>query len=138
MVRRLKEFVDSAERIGVVGSPSSTANMTIDILGTAAKKRLVGNLSIFNYDQEGLDHFALGQIVEIEMRNPWTQDPTMKGVIRQRGRVDPITERQDTHTASMSVSSVFSDTGNNLEQSILGTVPPTGTSIKLMNGEIAI
>ena len=112
MVNKLKEVVGKAERIGVVGSPSSTANLTIDILGTAANKRLVGNLSVFNYDQEGHDNYALGQIVEIEMRNPWTQDPTMRGLIRQRGRVDPITERQDTHTASMSVSSVFSDTGS--------------------------
>ena len=136
MERRTKEFVDKAERIGVLGSPSSTANLTIDILGTAVKKRLVGSLSIFDYVQEGLDHYALGQIVEIEMRNPWTQDPTMKGIIRHRGRVDPITERQDIHTASMTVSSVFSDTGSKLEQSILGTVPPTGTSIKLLNDEI--
>jgi len=136
MVSKLKEVVGKAERIGVVGSPSSTANLTIDILGTAANKRLVGNLSVFNYDQEGHDNYALGQIVEIEMRNPWTQDPTMRGLIRQRGRVDPITERQDTHTASMSVSSVFSDTGSRLEQSILGTVPPTGTSIKLLDSHI--
>jgi hypothetical protein len=132
----LKEIIDRAERIGVIGSPSSTSKLTIDILGTAANKRLVGNLSVFNYNQDGNDHYALGQIVEIEMRNPWTQDPTIRGLIRQRGRVAPITERHDTHTASMSISSVFSDIGSRLEQSILGTVPPTGTSIKLLDNNI--
>jgi len=136
MVDDLNMVVDGAEKIGVIGSPSSTSNLTLDILGTAVNKRLVGNLSIFSYDQEGLDHYALGQIVEIEMRNVWTQDPTMRGLIRQRGRVDPITERQDTHTATMAISSVFGCSGDKMKQSILGTVPPTGTSIKLLNDEI--
>ncbi|MFH1447344.1 MAG: ATP-binding protein, partial [Candidatus Micrarchaeota archaeon] len=132
----LKTIVDRAERIGVIGSPSSTNNLTIDILGTASNKKLVGTLSIFDYDQDGYEHYALGQIVEIEMRNVWTQDPTMRGLIRQKGRVDPITERQDTHTATMTVSSVFQKQGDAVNQSILGTVPPTGTSVKLMNKEI--
>jgi hypothetical protein len=132
----LEQIIERAEKIGVIGSPSSTANMTIDILGTAVNKRLVGGLSVFKYDQDGREHYALGQIVEIEMRNVWTQDPTMRGLIRQKGRVDPITERQDTHTATMSVSSVFQKQGDRMDQSIFGTVPPTGTSIKLMNKEV--
>jgi hypothetical protein len=132
----LKRAVERAERIGVIGSPSSTGNLTVDILGTAVNKRLVGSLGVFEYNQDGKDHYALGQIVEIEMRNVWAQDPTMRGLIRQRGRVDPITERQDTHIAVMSVSSVFAKDGDRVEQSILGTVPPTGTSIKLLNREV--
>jgi len=132
----LKQIIERAERIGVIGSPSSTSNLTIDILGTAVNKRLVGNLSVFEYDQEGREHYALGQIVEIQMRNVWTQDPTMRGLIRQKGRVDPITERQDTHTATMSISSVFQIQGDRVDQSLFGTVPPTGTSIKLMNKEV--
>ena len=136
MENPMKKNLDRAEKIGVIGSPSSTANMTIDILGTAVNKRLVGSLSVFEYDQDGHEHYALGQIVEIEMRNVWTQDPTMRGLIRQKGRVDPITERQDTHTATMSISSVFQRQGDKIDQSILGTVPPTGTSIKLMNEEV--
>lgn len=129
----IKKSFDSAERIGVIGSPSSTGELTIDILGTAVNKRLVGNLSIFNYIQDGQDHYALGQITEILMLNVWTQDPTMRGLIRQKGRVDPITEKQDTHTAKMMISSVFGKKGNSFEQSILGTVPSTGTSVKLLD-----
>lgn len=136
MVDVLNKCLEGAERIGVIGSPSSTGNLTLDILGTAVNKRLVGNLGVFNYNQDGYDHFALGQIVEIEMRNVWTQDPTMRGLIRQKGRVDPITERQDTHIARMTVSSVFAKKGDNLEQSILGTVLSTGTSIKLLDENI--
>lgn len=99
-------------------------------------KRLVGKLSIFNYNQDGNEHFALGQITEIIMQNIWTQDPTMRGIIRQKGRVDPITERQDIHIAKMMVSSVFSKVNEIVEPSILGTVPSTGTAIKLFNEEL--
>lgn len=132
----LRQILERSERIGVIGSPSSTADLTIDILGTAVNKRLVGGLSIFEYHQEGRKNYALGQIVEIEMRNVWTQDPTMRGLIRQKGRVDPITERQDIHIARMTISSVFQKQGDRIDQSILGTVPPTGTSIKLMCIEV--
>ncbi|NIA09694.1 MAG: DUF87 domain-containing protein [Nitrospiraceae bacterium] len=136
MVENIKEAFDSAERIGVIGSPSSTGGLTIDILGTAVNKRLVGHLSIFHYIQEGKDHYALGQITKITMQNIWTQDPTMRGLIRQKGRVDPITERQDVHTAEMLPSSVFCRGSRALEPSILGTVPSTGASIKLVNENI--
>jgi len=135
MVENIKEAFDNAERIGVIGSPSSTGGLTIDILGTAVNKRLVGNLSIFHYIQEGDEHYALGQITEITMKNVWSE-ATMRGLIRQKGRVDPITERQDVHTAKMMPSSVFCRGSRALEPSILGTVPSTGTSIKLLNENI--
>jgi len=38
----------------------------------------------------------------------------MRGIIRQKGRVDPITERQDVHTAKMMVSSVFCSEGGSI------------------------
>ena len=129
----IKNSFDHAERIGVIGSPSSTSSLVIDILGTAADKRLVGSLCMFHFTQDGNDHYALGQITEIQLRNVWSEDPTMRGLIRQKGRVDPITERQDTHTARMIVSAVFGMTSNGFEPSMLGTVPSTGTSIKLVS-----
>ena len=132
----IKKTIESSEKIGVIGSPSSTGNMTIDILGTAVDKRLVGNLSVFTYDQEGTPNYALGQIVEIEMKNVWTQDPTIRGLIRLKGRVDPVTERQDTHTATFTVSSVFSEKEEKVHQDVFGTVPPTGTYVYELTQEI--
>jgi energy-coupling factor transporter ATP-binding protein EcfA2 len=133
LVEGIKKEFDNAERIGVIGSPSSTGQLTIDVLGTAVNKSLVGSLSVFSFNQDGCDHYALGQIVEITMQNVWSQDPTIRGLIRQKGRIDPITERQDTHTAKVTVSSVFANRSGMIEQSILGTVPSTGTSIKVLN-----
>lgn len=132
----IKEQFDQTEKIGVIGSPSSTAGLNIDVLGIAVKKRLVGGLSVFHYTQDSEDHYAMGQITEVQMQNVWTEDPTMRGIIREKGRVDPITERQDVHVASMMVSSVFSDGAAGIEPSALGTVPPTGTSIRLLDQSI--
>jgi hypothetical protein len=127
---------DHAERIGVIGSPSTTRNLTIDILGIATDKRLVGSLCIFRFRQDNKVNYALGQITEIKLKNTWSEDPTIRGLIRQRGSIEPITEKQDTHVAIMIVGAVFADTLNGYEPSMLGTVPPTGTPIKLVNGDI--
>lgn len=136
MTEDIKKTFDNTERIGVIGSPSSTGQLTIDVLGTAIGKSLVGSLSVFNFHQDGFDHYALGQIVEILMQNVWAQDPTVRGLIRQKGRIDPITERQDTHIAKMTVSSVFAKKNGLIDQSILGTVPSTGTPTKALSEDV--
>ena len=69
MTENIRKNFDNTERIGVIGSPSSTGQLTIDVLGTAVNKSLVGSLSIFNFNQDGYDHYALGQIIEITMQN---------------------------------------------------------------------
>jgi hypothetical protein len=97
MQKNLDQLVDEAERIGVVGSPSSTSELALDILAGAVSKKLVGELVLLRYHQDGLSHYALGQITEVKLRNVWHEDPTMRSLIRQRGRVDTVSERQDTH-----------------------------------------
>jgi hypothetical protein len=132
----LQQLIDRTERIGVIGSPSSTSELTLDILGVATNKKLVGELSLFRFLQDDRNHFALGQITEVELHNVWMQDATMRSLIRQRGRVDPVSERQDTHIGKMSLSAVFKEGISGFEPSILGTVPATGTPIHLANDDI--
>ena len=128
----LDRLVDETEQMGVVGSPSSTAQLAVDILGSAAGRKLVGELAFFRFLQGASPHYALGQITEIELQNAWHEDPAMRSLIRARGRVDAVSGRQDTHLGRMTVSAVFRGTGPGAyEPSILGTVPPTGTSIRL-------
>ena len=133
----LKKIVDQTERLGVVGSPSSTAQLALDILGTAVTRKLVGELALFRYLQDASAHYALGQITEIQLRNIWHEDPTMRSLIRQRGRVDAVSERQDTHLGQMNISAVFREGGPaGYEPSILGTVPSTGTPIHLVTDPV--
>jgi hypothetical protein len=129
-------LIDKSERIGVVGSPSSTSELALDILGTAAAKKLVGELALFRYIQDGRPHYALGQITEVKLRNVWHEDPTMRSLVRQRGRIDAVSERQDTHLGEMTISAVFSSGSNGYHPSILGTVPSTGTPVYLANDEV--
>jgi DNA helicase HerA-like ATPase len=136
MQKNLDQLVDQAERIGVVGSPSSTNELALDILAGAVSKKLVGELALFRYHQDGLSHYALGQITEVKLRNVWHEDPTMRSLIRQRGRVDIVSERQDTHLGEMTISAVFSAGPNGYRPSILGTVPATGTPIHLVNDAV--
>ncbi|WP_042687496.1 ATP-binding protein [Candidatus Nitrosotenuis chungbukensis] len=132
----LSNLVDKAEDIGVVGSPSSTSHLKLDILGRAADKRLVGSMAVLKYTQDGHANYALGQITEVSLYNPFVMDPTMRSIIRQRGSVEPITERQDTHSADMLISAVFQESGDGLDPSSFSTVPSTGSRIKTINQDI--
>jgi len=133
----LEEIVDETERLGVIGSPSSTAQLGLDILGSAVGRKLVGELALFRFSQDASPHYALGQITEVQLRNVWHEDPTMRSLIRQRGRVDAVSERQDTHLGQMVISAVFRKGGSaGYEPSILGTVPSTGTPIHLVTDEV--
>lgn len=137
MNNKLQQLVDETERLGVVGSPSSTAQLALDILGSAVNRKLVGELALFHFNQDATRHFALGQITEVQLRNIWHEDPTMRSLIRQRGRVDAVSERQDTHLGQMILSAVFKVGGTKgYEPSILGTVPSTGTLIHLVTDEV--
>jgi hypothetical protein len=133
---KIDQLIDHAERIGVIGSPSSTSKLSLDILGSAVNKKLIGELALFRYMQDGKRHYALGQITEITLRNIWHEDPTMRSLIRQRGTVDAISERQDTHQGEMTVSAVFAQEAHGHEPSIMGTVPPTGTPIYIIDNKI--
>jgi len=132
----IEQLITSSERIGTIGSPSSTSELSLDILGTAAAKKLVGELALFGFPQDGKNHYALGQITEVKLKNIWLEDPTMRSLARQRGLVNPVSGQQDTHLGEMTVSAVFSSEGTEFEPSILGTVPATGTFIHLASDQI--
>src|SRR5579885_3793202 len=133
----LNKLLDNAARLGVVGSPSSTAQLALDVLGAAVTRKLVGELALLRFPQDSAQHFALGQITEVQLRNVWHEDPTMRSLIRQRGRVDAVSERQDTHLGQMLISAVFRKGGPaGYEPSILATVPATGTPIHLVTDPV--
>jgi len=132
----IEQLISTSERIGTIGSPSSTSKLSLDILGTAVGKKLVGELALFRFSQDGKPHYALGQITEVQLKNIWLEDPTMRSLARQRGQVNPVSGQQDTHLGEMTVSAVFSDEGGRFESSILGTVPSTGTFIHLATDQI--
>ncbi|MGB9589553.1 MAG: helicase HerA domain-containing protein, partial [Candidatus Hydrothermia bacterium] len=134
--KTIEQCLSDSERFGAIGSPSTTSSLTLDILGTAVDRKLLGELAAFRFQQDGRKHLALGQITEINLRNVWLENPTIRSIVRQKGRLEPVSERQDTHTAIMSLGSVFDVSEELSKPSILGTVPPTGTEIRLVNDDL--
>ena len=134
-----RDAVDAGEQVGVVGSPSSTSRLSVDVLGSKADRSLAGALVVLRFEQDGRTAYALGQVTEVLLDNPFMRDPTLKGLIRQHGSVDPITGGHDTHAAEMLVSAVFVEgERGRIEQGSMGTVPPTGTPVRLASaGAIA-
>lgn len=135
-MQEVRKLVDSSERLGAIGSPSTTAELTLDIFGTAVGKKLVGELGVLRYTQEGTDHYALGQITEVILRNVMLEQAIGRGIVRERERWDAVQGRQDTHTATMNLGAVFALGADSIQPSLLGTVPPTGTSIHLVGDEL--
>lgn len=45
----LDQQIDQTERIGVVGSPSSTSELALDILASAVNRKLVGEFALFRF-----------------------------------------------------------------------------------------
>jgi hypothetical protein len=100
-------------------------------------RKLVGELALFRFTQDESPHYALGQITEVKLVNIWHEDATIRSLIRQRGRVDAVSGRQDTHLGQMALSAVFRQGGSRgFEPSMLGTVPPTGTPIHLVDDAV--
>ena len=131
--QKLRQLFDNAEKIGMIGSPSSTTELALDILGHSVNKNLVGQLAMFHYIQDNSSHYALGQINEITLRNRWLEAATIQSIIREKEQLDSISEIQDTHRGEMIVSAVFSHQSEDYGQSKLGTVPKTGTSIRIVD-----
>lgn len=135
--KKIEQVVAELERIGMIGSPSTTAEFSLDILEKAVNKKLVGELATFQFSQDGKDHYAIGQITEIELRNAWLEGASLRSIARQKGVVNPISGQQDTHLGKMTISAVFAQKSEKeFEQSMLGTVPATGTYIQIANDEL--
>src|SRR5688572_28217557 len=118
-----------AQDVAVVGSPSTNTELTVDLLQEAVEERLVGALVAFEATQNGNTLTSVGQIVGIELRNRWDEDSVFRNLVKRTGEIPPITNRQDTRTASLVVGATFRNCRNSYDPDVLGMVPPTGTRV---------
>lgn len=130
------KLITDSDMIGVIGSPSSTNDLSIDILESATKRKLIGELSYFPFKQDSNPHYAIGQITGVNLNNPMLEDATMKNLIREKGYIETISGIQDTYRGELSISAVFGEENSRYFPSLLGTVPPTGTSIHLVDDSV--
>lgn len=121
----------SAISIAVLGSPSTTNEMSLDILADASSRKLVGSLVYFDLDQEGVSLRVTGQITDLEMRNTMHEHTDVKNAVKTRGRLAGISGLLDVRTASFAPGAVFgrADVQDHWGYEVLGTVPSAGTVV---------
>jgi DNA helicase HerA-like ATPase len=116
-----------ANDVAVVGSPSSNAVLTLDVLLDASSERLVGALLALETRQDGRALSVVGQVTSLALSNKWHEDSVFRNLIKRTGDIPPVTNRQDTRTAEFIVSATFEQLGTGWQPGMLGMVPPTGT-----------
>jgi len=108
------------EDIGIVGSPSTTAKVSVDILEDATGLSLQGQLVYFSHKLDAGYLFALGTVTDIETSNRWHEDDNMRGVLKRYGSLPHLSGVGDVRTAEVLVQAAYlSQT-----QDLLGEEPP--------------
>ena len=128
--------------VAVVSSPSTSVELTLDVVDDHSASNLIGALVGFRWDQSNPQNDSqtiptrvLGQITSIQMRNRWHEDQTFKNIIKSNKTLPAITPQQDTRTAVMKIGGCFVQTENRGHHSHgdLGGVPSTGTDVLLVD-----
>lgn len=124
-------------RVGIIGSPSTTSELTIDIVEEAHGRSLLGDM-VYTSHPAGDDYMlAVGTVTEIETRNRWHEDPNMRGVLRVHGRLPHLSADGDVRTAKVRVQAVYRADNDGTPFSdhpqedggALGMSPTTGASV---------
>lgn len=136
MTTEIDNILENSEIIGTISSPSSNLELSIDISDKSIMRKLVGDLVVFNYTQDEKSHYSIAQITEIELRNVLLEDPTIKSIARKKGSVNSISNIQDVFVGKILCGSVFGSNDEAYEQSLLGTVPPTGTPVYRVSNDL--
>jgi DNA helicase HerA-like ATPase len=128
--------------VGVVGSPSDTSEITIDIIESAENARLRGQMVYLVVPHEDRQIAILGQISRVETQNRWHEDMAFRGIIKRQGALPHLSGRADVRTATLTVQAAFAidisdETGEEFcEEDMLGTSPSTGKRIYAVRDEV--
>lgn len=93
--------------IGMVGSPSTTSKVTVDILEDATGFPLRGQLVSLTHRMDNRWLIALGTVTEIRTSNRWHEDPNMRGVLKRHGSLPHLSDVGDVRTADVAVQAVY-------------------------------
>lgn len=131
----------SDHEVGVVGSPTNTTEIVIDIKQDQETSRALGQLVYLVVDQEDSKLAVIGQITQVETRNRWHEDMTFRGIIKRRGELPHLSGRADVRTATISVQAAFAfrpdaEGNENVTESILAISPSTGARVYRVRDEV--
>jgi len=126
----------NAAVLGVVSSPSTTLEIALDIRKASESRRALGQMVCVQLKEDGRQILSLGQIVEVETKNRWHEDPSFKGVIKHHGELPHLSGVADNRMATISVQSSFDVTDQRPEVYLLGMSPSTGIPVEIVNNEL--
>ncbi len=122
--------------IAIVGSPSDTFIVTIDILEESSKQKLLGELVFFlTYENDDLI-LSVGQITYIKTLNRWHEEPSFKAVIKRHGKLPHLSDVADNRIAEITIQSSFKIQEDEITPYKLSNSPSTGAEIKRMSNNI--
>jgi hypothetical protein len=130
---------EDAQEIGVVGSPSTTSEILLDVVGEAGRHSLVGAMVLLEQEMEGRTECALGTVTEVTTRNQWHENTAMRGVIATHGKLLALSGRADVKGADVNVQAVYADSEEGIwvpAGSTLSMSPTTGTSVVRVTDQI--
>lgn len=128
------------ERIGLVGSPSTTAKVTVDITEDATNFPLRGQLVSLIHPMADGCLIAIGTVSEIRTANRWHEDANMRGILKKHGSLPHLSAVGDVRTADVSIQAVYHAFGENpaagdppVERGgALDMSPTTGAGVRLI------
>lgn len=133
------------EKVGIVGSPSSTGEFTFDVVDTAKDRSLLGDMVYMSHSLRGGKYqLALASVGEIETRNRWHEDPNMRGVLRVHGHLPHLSADGDVRSATARVQAVYQTDAPHPPFSrppieaggALGMSPTTGQEVRLVDNDL--
>jgi len=95
------------DRVGNIGSPSTTNAVTVDILETATNAPLHGDLVYLGHPLDDKYLIAIGTVTEIRTSNRWHEDPNMRGVLKHYGSLPHLSGVGDVRTAEVLVQAAY-------------------------------
>jgi len=122
--------------IGITGSPSTTLDITIDIKEESKHERALGQMVYVVLEEDGNNILVIGQIISIETKNRWHEDPSFKGVIKRHDKLPHLSGTADNRIATISVQACYTLKQSDPEGYILGTSPSTGEQVQKMNNDV--
>ena len=122
--------------MGITGSPSNTLEVVIDITEVSKTERALGQMVYVCVNEDSSDILVIGQIIEVETKNRWHEDPSFKGVIKRHGSLPHLSGLADNRIAVISVQACYDLGKNDPSGYILGTSPSTGVKVYKMDNDV--
>ena len=139
VIQSIEKF--TKEKIGVIGSPSSTSMVTVDILEPCFNESLLGKLVFYLQLMSDYHTYVIGQLTSMITINRWHEDMNFRPLVKRKGKLNHLSIESDVKTALLTIQSSFyedmkQDQSSEINLSLLGTSPSTSTPIYTVSNEL--